>query len=199
LCKKVFGQHFYKTTEENRYYFVSFSAIRERDFFMKNSWTKFITRTALVAGVYILSTLIVFPVASGAIQFRISEALCLLPLIFVDAVPGLFIGCLLSNLITGCSPADVILGSIITLTASIFTFFTGKIFKNKWLKVMVGGIFPVLLNALFLPLIWLLYGTGAYVYYLEVCFLLIGQTVSVYLLGIPMYFKLEKLNAKGRL
>ncbi|MBQ3115863.1 MAG: QueT transporter family protein [Clostridia bacterium] len=166
---------------------------------MKNSVAKFITRTALIAGLYILSTLIVFPVASGAIQFRISEALCLLPLVFIDAVPGLFIGCLLSNLITGCSPADVLLGSVITLTASILTFFVGKMFKNRWLKVIIGGLFPVILNALFLPLIWLLYGAGSYVYMLEVAFVFIGQTVSVYLLGIPMYFRLEKLKQKGRL
>ena len=157
--------------------------------------TKKLVRAGLIAGIYVVLSLITFPVASGAIQFRIAEALTILPLFFVEAIPALFIGCMLSNLITGCMILDVFLGSAITLVASLCTFFVGKTIKNDWLKIALGGIFPVILNAVFLPLIWILaYGVIEYVYYLQVIFLLISQSVSIYALGSPLYFAV-----KGRL
>ncbi len=151
--------------------------------------TKKIVRAGLIAGIYIVLSLITFPVASGAIQFRIAEALCVLPLLFVEAIPALFVGCMLSNLITGCMILDVFLGSTITLVASLCTFFVGKVLKKNWLKIVFGGIFPVLLNAFLLPIIWILaYGVIEYVYYLQVVFLLISQSISIYALGTPLFF-----------
>ena len=136
--------------------------------------TLIIVRAGLIAGLYVALSLITMPIASGAIQFRISEALTILPLFFVEAIPALFVGCLLSNLITGCLILDIIFGSIITLIASILTFFIGKIMKNTLLRVFLGGLFPVLLNALLLPLIWFkVYGALEYVYYLQALFLFI--------------------------
>ena len=155
--------------------------------------TKKIVRAGLIAGLYVVLSLITFPVASGAIQFRLSEALTILPLFFVESIPALFVGCMLSNLITGCFLLDVILGSIVTLVASVFTYFIGKIFKNTALKIILGGFFPVVLNAVFLPLIWIVaYGAIEYIYYLQVALLLAGQTISVYAVGIPLYFTVEK-------
>ena len=157
------------------------------------SKTKKIVRAGIVGALYVVLSLITLPIASGAIQFRISEALTLLPLFFVEAIPALFVGCMLSNLITGCMALDIILGSLITLVASILTYMVGKFIKQGWLKVCLGGLFPVTLNAIFLPVIWLVcYGALEYVYYLQVIFLLISQSLSVYLLGTPMYFSLKK-------
>ncbi len=154
--------------------------------------TKTMVRAGLIAGIYIVLSLITFPVASGAIQFRIAEALTILPLIFPEAIPALFVGCMLSNLITGCMILDVFLGSAITLVASLCTYFIGKAIKNNWLKILLGGVFPVLLNAFLLPLIWILaYGVIEYVYYLQVLFLLISQSVSIYALGSPLYFAIK--------
>ncbi len=160
----------------------------KRRFFMSKT-TKKIVRAGLIAGIYIVLSLITFPVASGAIQFRIAEALCVLPLLFVEAIPALFVGCMLSNLITGCMILDVFLGSTITLVASLCTFFVGKVLKKNWLMIVFGGIFPVLLNAFLLPIIWILaYGVIEYVYYLQVVFLLISQSISIYALGTPLFF-----------
>ncbi|MBO7149870.1 MAG: QueT transporter family protein [Clostridia bacterium] len=154
--------------------------------------TKTIVRAGLIAGIYVVLSLITFPVASGAIQFRIAEALTILPLIFPEAIPALFVGCMLSNLITGCMILDVFLGSVITLFASLCTYFIGKVIKKNWLKILLGGIFPVMLNAFLLPLIWILaYGVIEYVYYLQVLFLLISQSVSIYALGSPLYFAIK--------
>jgi uncharacterized membrane protein len=157
--------------------------------------TKRIARAGLIAGLYALLSLIIFPVASGAVQFRISEGLTMLALVFPEAVPALFIGCMISNIITGCGVLDVVLGSLITLAAAGLTYLVGKQLKKTYLKVFVGGLFPVLLNAFLLPLIWLLcYGTGEYIYILQVLFLLVGQSLSVYAIGAPLYLAVRKIK-----
>ncbi len=155
--------------------------------------TKKLARAGVIAGLYTAISMLIFPLAGGAIQIRISEALTLLPLFFIEAIPALFIGCLVSNLILGLAIYDILLGSLVTLLSAMLTYLIGKLIKRHFQKVLVGGIFPVLLNAFFLPLIWLLcYGTIEYVYYLQVLILLVGQTVSVYLFGIPLYFAVNK-------
>ena len=168
----------------------------EKGFFMRN-YIKFLARTAIIAALYTVLTLLVFPLASGAIQIRVSEGLCLLPLIFIEAIPGLAIGCVISNLITACAPFDIVFGSLITLVSAVLTFFIGKTIKNIHLKIIIGGLFPVVLNAVFLPLIWTVcYGTGEYVYAIQAFLLLIGQAVSVYGVGTPVYLKLKKVKNK---
>ena len=157
--------------------------------------TLIIVRAGLIAGLYVALSLITMPIASGAIQFRISEALTILPLFFVEAIPALFVGCMLSNLITGCLILDIVFGSLITLVASVCTFLIGKIIKNTFFKMFLGGVFPVLLNALFLPIIWVkVYGALEYVYYLQALFLFISQSLSVYACGTPLFLAVRKLN-----
>ena len=155
--------------------------------------TKKIARAGVIAALYVVLSLITFPVASGSIQFRLSEGLTLLPLIMPESIIALFIGCMLSNIITGCMILDVLFGSLITLLAGILTFFIGKIIKNKPLKYVASGLFPVLLNAFFLPVIWYFcYGQLEYLYIIQVAFLLISQTVSVYAFGVPLCVFIDK-------
>ena len=158
---------------------------------------KTLARAGIIAALYTVLTLIVFPISSGAIQVRISEALTLLPLLFIEAIPALAVGCMLSNLITGCAAFDIVFGALITLIAAILTYFSGKIIKSTPLKILVGGLFPVLLNAAFLPLIWVYcYGALEYVYYIQALLLVVGQSVSVYLFGTPVVLKLNKILTK---
>lgn len=162
---------------------------------MPNS--KKIVRAGLIAGLYVVLSLLTFPIASGVIQFRLSEALTLLPLFFPEAIPAVFVGCLLSNLLTGCVILDVILGSTITLCAGVCTYFVGRCFSTMLKKIAIGGIFPILLNAFLLPLIWLVaYKTGEFVYILQVFILLISQSVSVYLFGTLLCVAVNKLIEK---
>lgn len=160
--------------------------------------TKILVRAGLISALYVVLSLITFPIASGAIQFRISEALTILPLFFIEAVPALFVGCLLSNFITGCMVFDVLFGSLITLVASLLTYLTGRLIKNIKLSLVIGGIFPVILNALFLPLIWLLAGVIEYAYWVQVGFLLISQALSVYLLGFPLGLAILRKEKKSK-
>ena len=163
---------------------------------MKNT-TKMLTRAGVIAALYVVLTFIVLPVASGAIQFRPSEALTVLPLLFAESVPALFVGCMIANLISGAAVQDIVFGALITLVAAVCTRLCGKACKGKWAKIAFGGIFPVVLNAFLLPLIWIwAYGGLDYAYLLQVAFLLISQSVAVYALGIPLFLSLNKAQEK---
>ncbi len=165
---------------------------------MRKTVTKLVARAGVIAALYFVLTMAVLPVASGAIQFRVSEALTLLPLVFPEAIPALFVGCILANLVSGCVVYDVIFGSVVTLLAACLTYAAGRIFKKTWLKIAVGGIFPVLLNAFLLPLIWLFcYESLEYAYMIQVLFLLVGQGVSVYLLGTFLMLPVMRMREKG--
>ena len=154
-------------------------------------------RAGIIGALYVVLSLITLPIASGAIQLRVAEGLTLLPLIFPESIPALFIGCLLFNFISALPIYDVLLGSLITLVASVLTYIVGKLIKNKALKVFVGGLFPVLLNAIFLPIIWLAFtGELSYVYGLSVLFIFLGQAVSVYTVGTITYVTIDRLRDK---
>ena len=165
---------------------------------MKKSLAKRCARAGVIAGLYAVTALITMPVASGAVQIRISEGLTLLPLFFFEAVPALSIGCLIANFLTGCALPDVLLGSLVTLVSAMLTYIVGKFAKSTLVKIILGGIFPVLLNAFILPLIWIYcYGALEYVYTLQVALLLLGQSVSVYAVGAPLFTVLKKYKDKG--
>ncbi len=186
-----------KNNRENDFTFFRYPSEKGFFIFMKGS-TKILARSGIIASLYVILSLIVFPASSGAVQFRVSEVLTLLPLIYIEAVPALFIGCILSNFITGCAFFDVVLGSLVTLICAILTFLIGKLIKNKPLKVIIGGLFPLTFNAFLLPLIWLLcYGALEYVYIFQVLVIFIGQSLSVYALGVPIYLAVDKIKARG--
>lgn len=160
---------------------------------MKQWSTLMLARSGVIAALYAALTFVCLPVASGAIQFRLSEMLTVLPLFYPEAVPALAIGCLVSNLISGCTGWDILFGTLITLVAAIGTFLIGKVVRNHALRVGLGGLFPVVLNALFLPLIWILAGASDPVYLLEVVYLLLSQGVIVWGLGGGLYSLFLKL------
>ena len=165
---------------------------------MLKNGTKQLVRAGLIGALYVVLSLITFNFSSGAIQLRLSEGLTLLPLIFPESVVGVFVGCLISNIISGCAVLDVVFGSLITLIAGLLTFLIGKCIKNGVLNIFVGGLFPVLFNAFLLPLIWYFcYGELEYMYILQVVFLLISQSLSVYMVGSLMITGIRKLQIKG--
>jgi uncharacterized membrane protein len=160
--------------------------------------TLMLARAGIIAGLYIVISLCLAPISSGPIQVRISEGLTILALIYPESIVELFIGCMLSNLITACAIYDVIFGSLITLISAIFSYFSTKRIKKTPLKIFIGGLFPILLNSFLLPLIWQwCYGFGQYVYIVQVAFLLIGQTISVYAIGTPIYLTVKRLKEKN--
>lgn len=161
--------------------------------------SKGLVRAGITAGLYCALSFAVFPIASGAVQIRLGDALCLLPLLFPETTIGLFVGCILTNVLTGCAVYDVIFGSLITLVAGLFTCLAGKTIKIKALKIAVGGAFPVFLNAIILPLVFeLCYGTGEHVYIIQALFIFAGEAVSVWVFGSLAVLWLDRyLSKKG--
>ena len=156
-----------------------------------------LARAGVIAGLYCLLSLITLPISGGAIQFRLSEGLNLLPILFPEAIPALFIGCLLFNFLSGLAFYDVVLGSVITLVSAVCVYLVGKAIKNDFVSALICGIFPILLNAFGLPLIWLYLCDGlAFAYWLQVVFLIISQSISIYLVGIPTHLYLKRLKDK---
>ncbi len=164
---------------------------------MKKSLTKKLTRAGIIASLYIVLSLVTFGFNGGAIQLRLSEGLTLLALFYFEAIPALFVGCLLSNFISGLALIDILLGGVITLVAGTLTFLIGKSVKNYSAKIFLGGLFPVLLNALLLPLIWKVCYSIEYAYIIQALFLLASQSVSVYAFGAPITFAVKNLQDRG--
>lgn len=156
---------------------------------MKRKKLLYLTHGALIGALYVVLTLIAnaMGLANYAIQIRFSETLTILPLFTPAAIPGLTIGCLLSNLLTGCAPLDVLFGSIATLLGALGTYFLRK---NKWLAVCC----PIIANVLIVPFVL------AYVYQFPGSlpyFMLtvgIGEIISCGVMGLLLHSVLQKYS-----
>ena len=148
----------------------------------------FITHAAIIAALYVVLTLIAnaLGLANYAIQIRFSEALTILPLFTPAAIPGLYIGCLLSNVLTGCIAWDILFGPMATLLGALGTYALRK--KNP----IIGTIPPILANTLIVPFI-LSYAykfEGSIPYFMATVG--VGEIVSCGLLGYLLWMALKK-------
>ena len=120
---------------------------------MKTNKVLFMTRAAMIAAIYVALCVAFQPISYGAIQTRIAEALTILPFFTPAAVPGLFIGCLIANLLGGGILVDVISGSAATLIGAVGTYMLRN--KSRYLAPLP----PIAANVLIVP--WVLrYGYG---------------------------------------
>ncbi len=157
---------------------------------MKNKKALHLTQAALVGAMYFVLTWLsnFFGLASGAVQLRLSEALCVLPFFMPSAVPGLFVGCLLSNLSMGNVIWDTLFGSLATL---IGAFVASKL-KNKWLVPLP----TVIANTVIVPFVVLFCYTpevkSVWVYAVITAGVFAGEVLSAYVLGIVLLLALNK-------
>ena len=158
---------------------------------MKNQKIKYIARAALVAALYVALTHFsnILGLASGAIQVRFSEALCVLPFFMPSAIPGLFVGCIIANLTTGAVIWDVLFGSLATL---IGAFFASKL-KNKYLV----PIPTVIANTVIVPFIVLFCYTdksawSVPTYLFGLIGVFVGEIISAYIFGVVLFSALDK-------
>lgn len=154
---------------------------------MKQNKALYVAQGGIIAALYVVLTVFAaqFSLASGAVQVRISEALTILPVFTPAAVPGLFIGCLIGNLITGSAIYDVVFGSLITLLAAVCT----RLLRDR---KFIYTIPPVLFNALGVPVILILvYGEKAMYPYL-VATVGAGEAVSVFVFGFVLKKVLDR-------
>ena len=162
---------------------------------MKNKKiTLYTARGALVGALYVVLTLIsaLFGLSSGVIQFRISEALCILPIFMPEAIPGLFIGCIISNLIAGGAFWDIVFGSIATLLGAVLARMLRKLPERL---IFISTLPTVFANALIIPFV-LIYALGAKDSYAFIALtVFIGEAVCATGLGTVIYFTLKKSKA----
>ncbi|MBO5474660.1 MAG: QueT transporter family protein [Lachnospiraceae bacterium] len=165
---------------------------------MKDKKVLFLTQAAMIAALYVVLTFIAnaFGLANYAVQVRFSEALTILPYFTPAAIPGLFIGCMLSNILTGCALPDIIFGSLATLIGALGTY---ALRRWKW----CAPICPIAANTIIVPLV-LIYGYGLMIEGLSVlqCFgyycltVGAGELISCGVLGMLLLFTLLKYRGK---
>lgn len=147
-----------------------------------NSKIKFMTQAAVIAAMYAALTILLAPISYGEVQVRVSEALTVLPFFTPAAIPGLFIGCLISNMVGGNGIWDIVLGSIATLLAAYLT--------RKMPNKLLAPLPPVIINAVIVG-VMLSYVLSLPVW-LPIAFVGLGELIACYVLGYPLMLVLEK-------
>ena len=153
---------------------------------MKNKTAAYLSQAAMIAAIYVALTYVFAPISFREVQVRIAEALTVLPVFTAAAVPGLFVGCVLGNLLGGALLPDVIFGSLATLIGAFFTR------KLRNLNPFLAPLPPILSNTLIVPFVL------RYAYSIDlpiplmmltVC---IGEILSCGVLGMLLYYALKK-------
>lgn len=152
---------------------------------------RYLVQASLIAAVYTALCMLLQPISFGfgGVELRVSETLTLLPILTPAAIPGLFVGCLLSNVLGGATLLDVTLGSLTTLTAALLT---RKL--RRW--PIAAAVPPVMLNAVVVgALLKYAYGVALPLY---VCMLSIGvgQLLACCALGFPLLRIMKKIPGK---
>lgn len=151
---------------------------------MKNKTVTLVTQAGVIAAIYVVLTVLFAPFSFGEVQVRLAEALTILPFFTGAAVPGLFVGCLIANILGGAILPDIIFGSLATLLGAIVSY---MLRKNKFLVPLP----PIVANTIVVPLV-LYYGYGTK---LPIPFMMltvgIGEVLSCGVLGLALLFALK--------
>lgn len=149
--------------------------------------------SAAVAAVYAALTMFLAPISYGALQFRVSEALCVLPFFFPFTAWGLYVGCVIANLLSQFGMLDVVFGSFATLLAGLCSAWLGKKHRESWLRCIFSCLMPVLFNAVIIGAI-IAISTTTKVYSAPTVLIFavnalqvgLGEAVVMFAIGLPM-------------
>ena len=156
---------------------------------MKNKKVQFLLHAAMIAAIYVVLTYLFAPFSFGEIQVRIAEALTILPIFTPAAIPGLFIGCLIGNMLAGAILPDIICGSLATLIGALCTY----LLRNTIPYIAV--LPPIISNTVIVPLVLQkAYGINLPLYFLMVT-VGIGEFISCGVLGLILYRTLSKYKS----
>lgn len=160
---------------------------------------KHIVRAAHIAALYFALTVLLAPISYGVVQFRISEALCILPLLMPEAAIGVAIGCLCAN-VYGGNPLDIIVGTACTAVSCLIQLVIRKYVKKTLIckkdvaKIILGVLPHIIINSVFVPMVILgaeELKTACIAAMLSVA---LGEAVVLCVLGVPLYFAVKKLS-----
>jgi uncharacterized membrane protein len=143
--------------------------------------TRFVVEAAVIAAMYAALTILI-PGGSGQVQVRVAEALTVLPFFKPAAIPGLFAGCLLANIIVGVSPYDVIFGSLATLAAAFLT--------RKMPAKYLAPLPPVVINAVVVAFVLKISLNAPLL--ATMGFVAAGEIIACYGLGYPLMLLIER-------
>lgn len=152
-----------------------------------NKRVKALTTSAIIAALYLVLTFIFYLTSFMPYQIRFAEALTVLPYFTPLAIPGLFVGCVLANIIGGNGMWDIVVGSLATLFSAYLTY---KITFAKTSRKLLTPLPPVVINAVVVgAMLSFLYEMPLFMTMLSVAG---GQIIACYLLGYPLILLIEK-------
>ena len=166
---------------------------------MSDKRIRYLTQGAVIAAIYVVLCQIFAPISFRDVQVRIAEGLTILPYFTPAAIPGLFIGCLLGNLLGGAIPVDVIFGSLATLIGALGTWTIGNWIRrhqrSNTSKYLLP-IPPIVANTVIIPLI-LYYGYGINIPIpIQMATVGLGEVLSCGVIGMIFQFALEKAGSR---
>lgn len=161
---------------------------------------------ALIAAIYAALTMGLSFMSYGPVQFRVAEALCVLPFFLPWTVWGVTLGCLLSNLISAYGPADVVLGTLATLLTCLAVAALGRGNRKSWLRCILACLMPVLFNAVIVGAMIAWFEVGGFggaafwtAFAVNGAFVGLGELVVMFVLGLPLMRVLPRSDLIQRL
>ena len=167
---------------------------------MRDKKVLYLTEGAAIAAIYVVLCQIFAPISFRDVQVRIAEGLTILPFFTSAAIPGLFVGCVLGNLLGGAIPIDIIFGSLATLIGALGTWAIGRWIRRKHPQShrtkFLLPVPPIIANALIIPFI-LYYGYGITVPIpIQIATVGAGEILSCGVIGMIILFALEKAGMR---
>lgn len=153
---------------------------------MKHKSTLFLTQAAMIAAIYVVLTYVFAAFSFGSVQLRIAEALTILPMFTPAAVPGLFVGCLIGNILGGAVLTDIIFGSLATLAGAWGTHLLRSTVP------MIACLPPIIANTIVVPFILrYAYGTNLSIPWMMVT-VGAGEILGCGVLGCILFYAIRK-------
>ena len=152
---------------------------------MNNNLTSKIVKSALIAAIYAVLTIILAPISYGPVQFRISEILVLLAFIDPIYIIGLTLGCLISNLFGGYGLMDIIFGTLATFLSVSAISITAKYIKSNIVSLIISSLWPTIFNAIIVG--WMLSMVSELPMLITMLQVGIGEFVVVTIVGVPVF------------
>lgn len=152
---------------------------------MNNNLTSKIVKSALIAAIYAVLTIILAPISYGPVQFRISEILVLLAFIDPVYIIGLTLGCLISNLFGGYGLMDIIFGTLATFLSVTAISITAKYIKSNLVSLIISSLWPTIFNAIIVG--WTISVVSELPMLITMLQVGIGEFVVVTIVGVPVF------------
>jgi uncharacterized membrane protein len=153
-------------------------------FVNNNKTVQRVVKTAIIAALYAVITVVLAPISYGPIQFRVSEIMVLLAIFDPFYIGGLTIGCFIANMLGPNGVMDIVFGTIATFISVYAISLTGKFVKNAKVSLLVASLWPTVFNGLIVG--WMLYYVCKLPLLLSIGEVAVGEFVVVTIVGVPV-------------